>query len=460
MTFSYLPILMGVSILPFEISKYFPSLTNPPKTNTALLVIQYFFYYITLLISFFLNPFLIEFKKISENSDQSLLSRLWQAFRKLIFFYLIIGILAVVGFITLIASCANFNLRVLFGILPSILNMYGLVMYIITIGIGIIKIPITIWHNARPVNVLRDNLLLLDEVSTETQEESLEENNHARYYNYLLMECKKQYDKVIELDLKRNFKQILLQFLFYFLSILSGLLFLTYIVIECSFAFRDNQEKFILNIILTKINNQVINQLFLFVFVSLLVSVGAYILTCINIGNLFPETIRPYLARVLNIIDYRFVKGQTIPKTFEFWSTYLQRLVPTIAYHCQRLAGADQSSLEQIMGQLDQFYAFSKFVRITLPLFIFVVIVIYGLSILDSFPNTTKLANGLRRFKAQMIRQIGPNLDEYIIFDIFRIDVIMEPIRAESNNNLEIQLSSTSSFHDPPPVENNTNTVY
>lgn len=457
--FTFIPILMGVCILPFEISKYFQPLETPPKTDKALLAIQYIFYYITLIISFFLNPFLMEFKRVSEDSDQPLKSRLIQAFKKVFLFYIILGALALVGFIILIASGVTFDISLILGILPSITNMYGLIMYMITIGIGIIKIPLTIWHKANPINVLRDTLIELEDISEETPEQSTDENNHSRYYNSLLIEGKRQLDNVIELDIKQNRKKIIIRILKRSASILSGLFLIIYIVFECSFAFRNDRKKFVLNIILTKINNQPLNQLFLFIFIGLMVSIGAYVFTCINFGSLLPEMIRGLLAKFLNIFDYKFVKGETVPKTFQYWSTYLQRLVPTIAYHCQRLAGAEESSLERIMGQLDQFYFFSKLIRMILPPFLLIIVMIYFISIMDEFPDEDKIRRGYRKLKDQMFRESNLNLDNYIVYDILNRDDILESLNHESNNNLEIQLSSTStSFHDAP-IENSNNIV-
>lgn len=455
--FSYIPILMGVAILPFEISKYYPAQETPVKTNTALLTIQYLFYYLNLFISFFLNPFLMEFKKVSQESDQPLVPRLKQAFRKVFIFYIIIGSIAILGLIILLISKIKFSISLVLGILPSILNLYGLVMYMVSIGIGMIKIPLTIWHKASPVNVFRDTLIELDEASKETPDQSADESNHSRYYNNLLKDSKKQYEDLIGTDIKQDRKKIAIKMLKYSAAVSSGLFFLVYIIFECSYAFREDRNKFILHIFLTKINNQPMIQLFLFIFVGLMTTVGAYMLTCIDLGSIFPNTVRGLLAKLLNIFEYRFVKGETIPKTFEFWSTYLQRLIPTIAYHCQRLAGAEESSLQRIMGQLDNFYFFSKFMKMTLPPFLVIIILIYVISIIDDFPDSTQIQNGLNIFRAQMLNAPGPDLDNYVVYDVLNRDAILNSIRDDSENHLDIQLSSTSSFHDPLAANNNDN---
>lgn len=458
--FSYIPILMGVSLLPYELSEYFDTTESMTETETpTLLIVQKVLYYITLILSFIINPVLMEFKQITENEQRKLsqaqnqsdreeevsqipsfCSRLKKALYNQIIYYSILVLIAIIALIILLSLDFQFNFKHYIEILPSITNIYGLILYSLTIGIGLIRVPISIWKKSDPVHTLRYYLTQIGEGENEN-------------LPYLLGKSQKEYEKLDELIIKQQKKQITKKILFRILSILAGICSIAYLGFEISYSCNHS----LLNIILTKINNEIANQVVLFVFIGLVTILGAHVLTFLNIGSLFGRKCRKCLSKCFKIVGYKFEPGNTESSTFGFWSTYLQRLVPTIAYHCQMFAGWNNSSLVQIMGKLDEIYVFTLVVKISFPCLL---AIIMGLNLLccESSYERQIVKNGLDKLKEKLSND--PNfeensiLDEYIVNDILimKRNRIQTHIRRHQSNNKEINSElnpSLSSFHSP-----------
>lgn len=442
--FSYIPILMGVSIVAYESSKHIPSDESAGK-NTFIIVVQYLLYYTTMIISFFANPFLNEFQNIThENPSTPLSNRLKQSLKKLAIYYGVLGGLAVLAFISILVSPVKIDFGVILGILPSILNLYGLIMYIFAIGFGIVKYPLYLISNAQPVNQLREYLTEIDDISNERH---ITEPIQTHKQN-LLVDCKILYDNIIQLKIHRKPIKVAKCVGQYIFAVITFSFSILHIANECSYGYRENSSHFVLRIILLSFNNQILCQIFLYLYIGLLVSIAAHILTCINFRSLFPKMVGNILAKAFNMLEYKFVKDETAPKTFEHWSTYLQRLVPTIAYHCQLMSGVKGTSLERLFGQLNHFDIFTALVKLTLPSFLLLIIVFVIFLSCDLNYDKAKVSSGLVKFKRQLNIVGGPNLDNYIINNYFDRDQLLRNFQAETetNDEISIQLSSVSSF--------------
>lgn len=476
--FSYVPFLNGVSLISYEISKFIiKDEDSVYQESSALLIVQYCLYTTTLVLSFFVNPLLIEFEK--QPATKTVGERLKKAFCKTMILYIVIAVLAAIAIIIFVALKIPLNIGLIIGIVPSIMNLYGLIAFAISAGIGFVKAPITFWRNARPVHMLREYLCELSEVAEEIekQEQKAREkrekkeksekkenkfkqffkfgksaSSHEKFDNledsdlstiepeseinssseaindtdFLVSQIQVQFEKVVRLQLYRDKKMIILKYLSYGTSILIGLLALAFLIFEFSFSITGKQNHSILRMILVKIKIDELNQLFLFIFIGLLAILSAYVFMCIKTEAVLPKPIIFLITKVFRVIPYKFVGyGRTPIRTFNKWSTYLQRLIPAIAFHVQKMAGVERSSLQTIMGKFDQFLVFWTVIRISTSALIIIVIIIYIILNWDDLLEEGKIQKGLDIYKKKVtLTENERNLEFYIITDEINSNII------------------------------------
>ena len=474
--FSYVPFLNGVSLISYEISKFI--IVSPDSTykeSKALLIVQYCLYTTTLVLSFFVNPLLIEFEK--QPASKPFGQRLKKAFCKTLLLYLVIGILAIIAIIIFVVLKVPINVSLIIGIIPSIMNLYGLIAFAISAGIGFVKATVTFWKSARPVNLLREYLCELADIAEQQAKdeakarEKKEKNDkkdkkekifnlfkfgksstHERFENledsdlsaiepesevasdqgsisetdFLIGRIQIQLEKVVRLQINRDKKMIALQYLYYFTSVLVGLLALTFLIFEFSYSITGKTQHSILRMILVKIKINEVNQLFLFVFIGLLAILSSYVFMCIKTEKVLPKPVIFIITKIFRVIPYKFVEcGRTPIRTFNKWSTYLQRLIPAIAFHVQKMAGVEHSSLQTIMGKFDQFLVFWTVIRISTSALIIIVIIIYIILNWDDLLDERRIQNGFDIYKNKV--QLSENerhLEFYIITDEINSNIV------------------------------------
>lgn len=509
--FSYVPFLNGVSLISYEISKYV--IVSPDSTynkSSALLIVQYCLYGTTLVLSFFVNPLLIEFEKQPPSNPFG--ARLKKAFCKTMLLYIVIGVLALIALIIFIALKIPINFGLIIGIIPSIMNLYGLVAFAISAGIGFVKAPVALWLNAKPVNALREYLCDLYDVNELNQKankakkdkddkndkkdnkekkkfwpfrfkkkstlekienfedsdaiepsetlqpsENVEGTNMESEFEFLIGRAQIQFEKVVRLQINRDKKLISLQYLHYFASILVALLALTFIIFEFSYSLTGSTKHSILRMILVKIKIDELNQIFLFVFIGLLALLSAYVFMCIKTEAVLPKPVIFIITRVFRVVPYKFVEcGRTPIRTFNKWSTYLQRLIPAIAFHCQKLAGIEHSSLQTIMGKFDQFEVFWSVIRISTSALILIVIVIYVILNWDNMRDERKIQQALEIYKTRVeLSEMEHNLEFYVITDEINSNIKAARLKTSDSSELTTNLRySNSLFHVKDTNEN------
>lgn len=415
---------MGVSILSYELSQYFDKTGNLELTETpALLTVQTVLYYTTQIISFLINPIIMEYKKVTEQEEKrermrvfndfdvesdsetelTCCSRLKKALCNQLKNYLIMFIVLTIAlFFVVYFNIDIMSFKEYIVYLPAISNVYGLILFSVTIGSGLSQIPLSIWRRANPVNSIRNHMIQLSEPGVKKMS----------HFDYLIAKTKGEYKHLRKMMIKKSLKEKCRFFLFRSLSLFCVLISLRYLGLEISYSVEHSGLSYLLNIV----NNEFLNHVILFIFIGFVTLVGGYILTCLAPGSMVNDCCncrfcRSCLLKCFDILRYKFEPKNTASSTFGFWSTYFQRLVPTIAYHCQQMAGSNESSLEQIIGKLDQFNTYTLIVKSALPLmlgFVAVIAMCCGDSVLDR----EKIRRGLDLFKEKCAEDINFDEDE------------------------------------------------
>lgn len=160
--------------------------------------------------------------------------------------------------------------RILY-VLPSILNIYGLFLYALTIGVGIAQTAISVYKKSDPANCLREYFF---EICENDEEES-------EYYRYLMQQSRIEHKNLNDLFILQTPKQILKQNLFIVLSIITTLFSLFILSVEFSYSFGYS----LFQLILSSINSSDYVQIVLFVFIGFVTLIGTYVLTCFKISS-------------------------------------------------------------------------------------------------------------------------------------------------------------------------------
>lgn len=440
---------MGVCLLPYEIIQYSDQLGNYCETEaTPLFIVQKVLYYVTLVLSFLINPILIEYKQVTEkerqndnlmNENESIqstfLSRFKKAIKNQLLYY---SILMIVFFVTVLIFALNSDIKLksFMYLLPSILNIYGLFLYVLTIGFGLAQSPISIYKMSDPVNCLREYFIEIGENDDESE-----------FNKYLLHQAKVEYKNLNDLIILEKPKQILKKNFFVVLSLLSLLFSIFVLVVEFSYSFGHS----VLQSILSSINIKVYNQYVLFVFIGFVTLIGTNSLTCLSVPSLCSCRCCQFITRRIPFLNYKFKPKNTDTSTFSFWSTYIQRLIPTIGYHCQKLAGINSNtSFEKILGNLDEFYYYSFLIKCLLPVFLSIFNILRVLGFENSL-DKDKIERGLEKFKNKFNILTNPELENYIIYDVNIRNRCKCCCRCNSSNNdINEQLNTNlNDFHNP-----------
>lgn len=488
--FSYIPLLMGVAILSYELSQYFDTTGNLEKTETpALLNVQKTLYYLTQILSFLVNPIIMEYKKVTEQeelrektqrrSDSELelenpesrstcCSKFKTALCNQLKYYIILLIVITIALFFVV----YFNIDILsfkeyIVYLPAITNIYGLFLFSVTIGSGLSQIPLSIWRKSNPINSIRYHFIQLSETGSRDKPN----------YNYLINQTKSEYIRLKKLIFDDSKAEKARKYFIRFLSLFSALISLGYLGIEISYSLGYSGFSYFLNYV----NNERLNQIILFLFIGFVTMIGGYVLTCLNPGSMVNGCCgcckccdcRSFLLKCFDILRYKFEAKNTESSTFGFWSTYLQRLVPTIAYHCQQMAGQNESSLEQIIGKLDQFHIYTVVVKSVLPLLLSFIMAI-AMCCGDSALERERIRRGIdvfrRRFLNAEINMWGIDddqafrIEQLIVDDNELTEEESEMYRNKRNcgkkkrNDLEVPLNSKlNNYHQQSPEPPNFN---
>lgn len=470
---------MGVSILSYELSQYFNVKSGSTQIESpTLLRVQKILYYLTQILSFLVNPILNEFKKLTEQeeeqyhsqSDQSLeldvesnrcscCSIFTKALCNQLKYYVTLLVVAVIAliFVAIFYKIDITLFKSYLDILPSITNIYGLFLFSATIGTGLSMIPSSIYHCMNPVNQMRKNLMILSEPYVKNRPN----------YRYLIDQCKNDYRVLKKLHIDHDKKQIYRKRCYLVLFIFSVILSFVYFLQEISYTLNHSGFEYLLNIV----NNKLLNQIIIFVFIAWVTAIGGHILSCLKLNSLVSCCNKSCcccnnnecdcescLLKTFGILNYRFDPKGTESSTFGFWSTYLQRLVPTIAYHCQQMAGANQSSLEQIMGKLDEFNVYTTVVKYTLPIML-ALGWIFGLCFSVPVFDREKNKKGMKVFKRMCLGINDLNIEaiDMLIVDDIEINEIDISEYRKANKDSNAQLDEPLNMNDfhKPSVENN-----
>ncbi|OHT15303.1 hypothetical protein TRFO_14208 [Tritrichomonas foetus] len=457
--FAYIPILMSLPIHSFDLSfQSFGEGSNTNNTPKNIILVQYILYYFTFLLSWVVNPFLIKFE-INKNiltMKNRIKTSIWENIK----FYLICLVLIIIGLILLLIF-DTINLKTVINLLPTLANLYGLSLYIITIGTSLVRIPCYLLTNAtieKKINnylceipqaeeekkTIQDDLDVLvkllnqalndlpsdvrdayrnkfhekqqqllvhfnsfhkDQISSKNKKilayqkakwnemtsadvekflnlidiTKSKRSEAGNYLNHLYKNTEK-YKNEQKLTNGSIFPKIKTIFM-YFLALLSILVSLFFISCEVTYIFGKKVS--VLSILLSKLEKnkykQIFTNIFSIFFISILLILGLDALS------------RPC---ILPIIRYRFVVGGTSVTTFNSWATLMQRLVPTIAYHFQKMAGVENSSLKHIMGDLESFEGISVYIGYVIPFALIAVIFISAIKKRKWMPNSLKVEEG------------------------------------------------------------------
>lgn len=473
-TFSYMPILMGITLLPFELSKYFTnSETENEKENDIILLIQKGLYYFTFALSYLIIPVFMEYKKLKEQESDQIERNLTtedsefslerevenstcgslflKALKNQVAYYVTLVAVILVIVIVSLSLIYHFNIKIdvpsYLRIFPSISNFYNLIWYGFTIGFGIIKIPISIFRKSNFLYQIR-------EISAQLADE---DGISLECKNYLMDQAERERNKVIEVN-KSKPKQICRRIYYDTLAVFALILSICYLLVE---AFSIWKIKFFdykppLQFLLNLINQEVANQAVLFLFIGFLSVVAGYSLTCMNVGSLCTPSTRSFLGKFIALLNYKFVPNGTESSTFGIWSSYFQSLVPTIAYHCQILSGFSESSLAQILGKFNENPDFTYYCDVGL----FALLIVGCLIAVARFyatSDTLEIQKGYALFKTERNIEDDMIIDSLIVndFELNENEIWTRnknkraDQNANQNNDLNVPLNELGGFHEP-----------
>lgn len=205
---------MGITLLPFELSKYFTnSETENEKENDIILLIQKGLYYFTFALSYLIIPVFMEYKKLKEQESDQIERNLTtedsefslerevenstcgslflKALKNQVAYYVTLVAVILVIVIVSLSLIYHFNIKIdvpsYLRIFPSISNFYNLIWYGFTIGFGIIKIPISIFRKSNFLYQIR-------EISAQLADE---DGISLECKNYLMDQAERERNKVI-----------------------------------------------------------------------------------------------------------------------------------------------------------------------------------------------------------------------------------------------------------------------
>ena len=140
-----IPVVMVCGMLPYDIS-----LTLFGSTKIANEIVYYILsilYWVSFVLVWVIVPVAVSY--VSYGYALSLKHRIWMIIRENLIFYGIIGGVAGLFFIVMVAT-GRLSISSIPGIVVALGNGYGLIMFCLVFGYAFVQFPTILWHNSDP----------------------------------------------------------------------------------------------------------------------------------------------------------------------------------------------------------------------------------------------------------------------------------------------------------------------
>lgn len=158
---AYIPYIMVIGILPYDISKC--RFEHSETHSKALYLVLNTLYWVSFVLTWIINPLIVSYLRYPYSL--TLKRRIWLTIREnLIFWGIIVGIV-IIGVIILLCS-HQMTASNLIPLGISLANGYGLILLCLSLGYGFVAFPRQIWNDANPAT---SYLYRLQAISKETE---------------------------------------------------------------------------------------------------------------------------------------------------------------------------------------------------------------------------------------------------------------------------------------------------
>ena len=98
-------------------------------------------------------------------------------------------------------------------------------------------------------------------------------------------------------------------------------------------------------------------------------------------------------------LSYKFFYQSTSILTFIRWGSFIQKLFPTVSYHAQKLIYIEHSSIQELIGKLDNYPTFSKILDFLYPILLLLFSIYFLVKKIQIRPSVHDIQEGTKIYQ-------------------------------------------------------------